>query len=802
MTESQTRQIPIDEAMRLGLSHHEAGRLPQAEVYYRAVLQAEPAHAGARYHLALVALQSGRAREAAPVLREAVMAEPDNAAHWLNYAVALVAIGEPQKARDVLLQARGRGLGGQTLAGLLAQIDKMMAAPRPSVVETVADSGVTTQAVNLAPLARLYAEGRYAEVESQAMALVERFPDSAALAQLLGASLLAQEKYDAACQAMARAAEALPNLSEIHDLHGLALRHLRRNEEAARAYERSLALRPDGFETLLNASANAVSLGDAAAARSYGERALALRPKDVNALRVLADALALGGSNAEAAALYREGLAIDPQAVDLYVNLGDALTNLGQAAAAVTEIERALALRPDYAPAHLSLGRALFRLGETTSARQHFRAASDLAPGMPEAHTAYLFCLAHDETVSPEESSREHRRLGALIEEPVRHLRRTHDNDRDPNRPLRIGFVSADLRDHAVAYLIEPVWRAMRGGPHRIVAYANLHAEDAVSARLRALADDWVRVERMDDDALADRIRADRIDILFDLSGHTVGNRLPVFARRPAPVQVTWIGYPGTTGLSAIDYRFTRRDQTAGLQMQELFIEKLVFLRQRGFSVPSGAPDVNALPALHKGDVTFGSFNRAGKIGAQVVDVWSRLLAAVPGSRLLIAAVSEERTRQRLVDLFAEHGIGSQRLEFRPRIDLLEYLALHLEVDVALDTFPYTGGTTTTHALWMGVPVVTLKGNTMQQSQTASILEMVDPRDWITDTPDQYLARAKAAVADLAELNDLRRQLRSRVAQAFVGSDELIRAEVNIALQTMWRRWCERLPPTPFTPMP
>jgi predicted O-linked N-acetylglucosamine transferase (SPINDLY family) len=803
MAEAETRQIPISEAMRLGLAHHEAGQLPQAEIYYRAILQAEPAHAGARYHLALIALQSGRAQEAVPALREAVTAQPDNAAHWLNYAVALAAIGEPQKARDVLLQARDRGLGGQALAGLLAQVERMIAAPRPAVVETVDEAGATAaRTVNLAPLVRLYGEGRFAEVEAQSRALMAAFPDAVALARLLGESLLAQDKYEAAREAMARAADAFPNEAAIHDLHGLALRYLRRNDEAARAYERSLALSPDRFETLLNASANAVSLGDAEAARRYGERALALRPDDVNALRVLADALAFGGSNEEAAALYQQGIAIDPQAADLHVNLGDVLTNLGRPAEAVAEAERALALRPNHAPAHLTLGRALFRLGETVDARRHFRAASDLAPGMPEAHTAYLFCLAHDETVSPEESFREHLRIGELIEAPLRRFRRPHDNDRDPERALRLGFVSADLRDHAVAYLIEPVWRALRGGPHRLVAYANLRAEDAVSRRLRALVHEWVRVERMDDETLAERIRADRIDVLFDLSGHTVGNRLPVFARKPAPVQVTWMGYPGTTGLSAMDYRFVRDPAGSGPAWQGQFTEKLVRLRQRGFEPEPGAPEVGELPALRNGFVTFASFNRAGKISDRSVSLWSRVLQAVPASRLLIASIEDDRTRDRLRHSFRQHGVGEERLEFRRRAPMAQYLAMHHEVDIVLDTLPYSGGTTTSHALWMGVPVLTLSADTLQQTVSTGILTALGLGDWAVRTSDEYVARAQAAAADLAELARLRQRLRPAMAAAFQQADEAIRLELESVLRTIWRRWCAGLPAEGFAAEP
>ena len=526
MTEQGSQQVPISEAMRLATDHHQAGRLPEAEAIYRAVLESDSKHAGAKYNLALIALQCGRAREAVPVMKAALQAAPDNGAYWLNYAVALAGSGEPLAARDALLQARERGHRSAALTGLLAQVERMSQASGTTVVETVGNAGAVQQrSPNLSALLALYRQGQFAQVETQARELWREFPESVPLVRLLGHSLLAQDKFDEAREMLSQGDGETATDVGIHNHHGLALRRAQRNEEARAAFERALALDPDNFETLLNASANAVTLHDAVGARRYAERALLLQPDSVDALRVLADSAAAGGGFEEAADLYRRGLLRDPDAADLYVNLGDALASLERPEEAVVEIERALELRPDYAPAHLSLGRALFELGETAKARNHFRAASDLAPQMAEAHTAYLFCLSHDGTVTPEQSFAEHIRIGELIEAPLRRFQRALENDRDPERGLRVGFVSGDLRKHPVAYLIEPVWQAMRGGRHQVFAYANMRVEDKVSARLRALTDSWVRVERLDDEALAERIRRDRIDILFDLSGHTTLNR-------------------------------------------------------------------------------------------------------------------------------------------------------------------------------------------------------------------------------------------------------------------------------------
>ena len=800
MTEQSSRQVPIGEAMRVAIDHQQAGRLAEAEAVYRAVLESAPAHVGATYNLALLALQQGRPGEAVPVLREAVQREPGNASHWMNYAVALAGSGQPQVARDILRQARGRRLGGEALAGLLAQVERMTQSARPTVIETVGEAAAAPlRAPNLSALLELQQQGQHARVEAQARPLWAQFPQSATLAQLLGGSLLAQDKFEQAREVLASAGGTIGDDALIQRMLGIALRRLGRNEEARLAFERSLAVAPEEVDTLLNASANAVTLRDPAQARRYAERARALRPDSVGALRVLADAAVAGGSREEAVELYRRAIAIDPNGADLHVNLGDTLTALGRAGEAVTALEQALRLRPNDVQAHLNLGNALFRLGETAAAREHYRTASDLAPQRAEAHTAYLFCLLHDDTVSPERSFAEHLRVGELIEAPRRHLQRPHDNDRDPERGLRVGFVSADLRDHAVAYLIEPLWQAMRGGRHQVIAYASQRSEDEVSARLRALTDSWVRVERLGDEALAERIRQDRIDVLVDLSGHTTGNRLPVFAMKPAPVQASMIGYPGTTGLAAMDYAILNTGKGSSDALQRSFGEKLIRFPIRCFRPEWSAPAVRPLPALTTGRVTFGSFNRPGKISESSVDLWSRVLHAVPGSRLLIAAAGEAHTQARLRAQFEARGVPADRLTFRPKVPMAEYLAMHHEVDIVLDTFPYNGSTTTHHALWMGVPVLTLAGSTHQQTQAAAALTRLAMSEWAARSPEAYVAQAKSAAADPQALDRLRQSLRPAMARLFEVSDAERARQIDAALRAVWRRWCAGLPAERFT---
>jgi protein O-GlcNAc transferase len=799
MTQSESRQVPISEAMRLAIDHHQAGRLAEAEAIYRAILASEPTHAGANYNLGLIALQTGRPRDAADTLGKALQREPANPAHWLNYAVALSAGGDAVGAREVLLEARRRGFAGEALTRMLAQVERMAGGPQPATIETLAAAEPPAQRPpEIDALVELYRQQQYGAVEAQARQLAGRHPSSAQLAWLLGSSLMEQGKLEPAREVLAGAAAELPGDSLLPYLLGRVLQQLERHAEARAAFEHSLAIDGGRVEAWLSAAASAVALRDWAGADRLARQGLERQPNSVAALRLLAAVAAAGNRRADAVQLYRRAVALDPGSAELALELGDALTALGRPDEAMPELERASAAWPDNAQAHLGLGRALLRLGETAAAVDHFRAATELAPASDEARTAYLFCLPYDDSVTPAQSFAEHLRLGERIEAPWRPLQRPHDTDRDPERALRIGFVSGDLREHAVAYLIEPVWQAMRSGRHEIAAYANQAGEDAVSERLKPLAHAWTRIGGLDDEALAERIRGDRIDILVDLSGHTNGNRLPVFAMKPAPVQASWLGHPDTTGLHAIDYRLVHGAGPELAGVDAFFCEKLVRLRHRGLRLDENAPSVNRLPALGSGRLTFGSFGRPAKIGAATVALWSRVLAVLPDARLLVGSIDGERTRQRLQALFTAHGVAPERLQFRPTVPMATYLELHHEIDIALDTLPFAGETTTHHALWMGVPVLTRLGGTLHQNQGGALLAALGLADWAAASDDAYAARAVAAAARLQDLDALRQGLRASMTRTFVESGADVGRELDAVFQAMWRRWCAGLPAESF----
>jgi predicted O-linked N-acetylglucosamine transferase (SPINDLY family) len=353
--------------------------------------------------------------------------------------------------------------------------------------------------------------------------------------------------------------------------------------------------------------------------------------------------------------------------------------------------------------------------------------------------------------------------------------------------------VSGDLRDHPVTFFLEPLLIHRDRESFELCFYSNHPHVDEVTQRLMRYADEWTVCAHMSDAELASRITTDRIDILVDLSGHTAHNRLPVFARKPAPIQVTYIGYAGTTGLEAMDYRITDEWLDPVGVTDQWHSEKLVRLPggNAAFQVIENAPAVGPLPALAGGGINLACLNSPRKIHPPVVALWSKILAARPDARLFLGSVSDDAVRTNLLGWFAEGGIDPARIIFQPWMPLQDNLALHQQIDLALDPFPYNGGTTSFHSLWMGVPCVTLAGDRTVSRCGTALLSTVGLGDWIADNEDAYVQKALTAMEDLPSLNLLRQSLRSRMRPADDSRSKRVVAELETAYRNMWQRWCQ-----------
>ncbi len=606
-----------------------------------------------------------------------------------------------------------------------------------------------------------------------------------------------QGRLEEAMQRYEEAIRVAPKLARGHLNRGNVL--LERGEVAGAldAYAKALVHDPNYAAAHFNTGNACVRAGRPEAALAAYRSALGLKPDFADAEVAMGCVLEDLGQLDAAAASYRRALKMRPEYGEVHSNLGNTLRALGQLDAALESFRLSLEHKPDFAEAHNNLGNVLQDLGRVDAAVASYRRAIEIKPDFDVAHTSLLFCLSHDEAMGGQALYAEHCRFGERFEGPLRGNWPRHGNERDPERQLRIGFVSGDLRDHPVAYFLEPVLKHLAGHPAlELHAYYNHAREGGVTQRLRGYMKHWHSIAGESDAALAQRIEDDGIDILIDMSGHTGENRLLCFARKPAPIQASWMGYPGTTGLEAMDYYLADRYFLPPGAFDSQFTEKLVHLPASAPFLPDrSAPAVNALPALSKGYVTFGSFNRLTKLRPTVIALWSRLLRALPEARMVLGGMPREGSYDALIEWFAREGIARERLSFYSRCNTATYLGLHHQVDLCLDTFPYTGGTTTNHALWMGVPTLTLAGHTPAGRQGAAILGHVGLEAFVAEDADDFQAKGLAWAGDLAALSALRAGLRERCEQSPIRRPEAIAAGLESALRTMWRRWCAGLPP-------
>ncbi len=408
----------------------------------------------------------------------------------------------------------------------------------------------------------------------------------------------------------------------------------------------------------------------------------------------------------------RKALAIAPDYAKALFNMASLLRFNRNLTESEDYCRRALKIDPSYTNAHIALGNALELQNRLPEAQASYKAALAIFPDMASLHTDLLHLLSLDVQVEPQQLLAEHVAFGTHFEAPLRASWPAHHNVKNPSRHLKIGFVTGDLNDHALANFLEPFFRflAPKATLTLHVYYTNT-VQDAVTQRIRAYLSHWHPVAHLNEAELAHQIQADGIDILIDLAGHTVLNRLLTFARKPAPIQASWLGYLGTTGLQAMDYYVCDPFWIPPGQLDWQFIEKPAYLPAAMVFQPNPfAPAINALPALEKGRITFGSFNRHNKINDSVVVLWSMLLRDIPHSTMVFGGIPSEH-QDRLNQLFEQQGIDRSRITFSPRAPQVEYLALHHQVDFCLDTFPHGGGATTAQAAWMGVPTLSLAGD-------------------------------------------------------------------------------------------
>ena len=608
---------------------------------------------------------------------------------------------------------------------------------------------------------RLRSQGRLAEAVRHYREALTLAPGLRVALDGLARALAAAGEHEAALDAALRASDAAPQVAGCHALVGELLAVLRRHEAAIEALARAVELAPERHDWWRNLGRICLTALDMGWLERAARHLLALDPEDGEATVFLANALFRRDAFGEVRALL--------ESVPATGLVGANAKNL--------------------------LGVTLARQGCIEAGLVALEAVPELAPEAAELQMNRLLHLNYDPERSPAALRCEHERWGARFATPLAPAQTGPPQAAAADRRLRIGYLSPDLRRHSVAYFIAPLLLAHDRQEVEAICYASVARPDAYSHELRALADGWVDVCRLDDAALAERIRADRIDILVELAGHTRDSRLLACAYRPAPVQIGYIGYPNTSGVAALDYRIT--DHLADPDgFDEHYGETLIRLPRcfLAYATPRHAPQIGPPPVERNGHVTFGSFNNLAKVNRKVIATWADILRAVPDARLVLksAGTADPATRAGLASAFAAAGIGPERLDIlAPSAEARDHLALYNEIDIALDPFPYNGTTTTCEALWMGVPVITLTGDRHAGRVGASLLATIGFTAGIAATLEDYVLTARVLASQPQLLATCRRNLRTDLARSPLGDHPAHARAIEAAYRAVWRLRCE-----------
>jgi protein O-GlcNAc transferase len=720
-------QPPIQQTFDLAVQHHQAGQLPQAEHFYRQVLAQQPGHIHALQNLAVLSHQSGRNDIGIDLLRQAIALNPKSPEAHGN-------LGNLLKAKGQLDEA-------------IAEY-RLAIALKPNYPEAYYNLGLV-----------LGKKGQLNDaVEAYRQAIAIR-PDFADALGNLAAALKDQGQFDEALTVIRRAIALQPDRADGYYNLGIALSDKGLLDEAITAFRRATELRPSFAESYLN----------------------------------LANALKETGRLDAAIDIYRRAIELKDDFAEAYSNLSVAFGEKGLLDEALAAVRRAIELRFEYPKAHNNLAGILKDQGRLDEAIAAFRQAVALDPRYVDADSNLLYTLHFHPAFDARAIAIEHRRWNLRHAEPLRRFISPHDNDRDPNRRLRVGYVSPDLRTHPIGRFLMPLLANHDHRQFEVFCYSSVRAADDLTTRLRSAADVWRDIQSFSDEQVARLIREDRIDLLLDLTMHMAASRLLVFARKPAPVQVSWLAYPASTGLSTIDYRLSDPYLDPPGMDESIYSERTIRLPDTFWCYdPLDGRDipVNSLPALETGFVTFGWLNNFCKINEDVLVLWAQVLRQVENSRLLLLA-SQGSHRQRILDRLAREGIEPGRVEFVGRKSHHEYLELYHRIDLGLDSFPYNGHTTSFDSLWMGVPVVTLVGQTAVSRAGWCLLSNLGLTDLAGRTAEQFMRRAVELATDLPRLSELRRTLRRRMEQSPLMDATRFARNIEAIYRQMWRDWCE-----------
>ncbi|MBF0358328.1 MAG: tetratricopeptide repeat protein [Magnetococcales bacterium] len=743
--ENIEQPLTVNAAYSKAVEHFNAGRYTQADQLCTAIINASPNHVDAINLLGVVAQRVNRHDLAVEQFRRAINIDSSRGLLYFNLGSSLYPLGRREEAVEALKTALEKEPGNSQIGNYLNAVLNR---------ETDSAEDALKQAINCHQSGRL----NEAVVNYQKAIYLEA------------------------------------DYPQAHCNYGVCLKELGRFDEAVASYQRAIAIADDYADAHYNLANIMRDLGRFDEAVASYQRTIAIADDYADAHYNLANIYMDQERLDDAVLSYQKALTIKPDYAKAYSNLGNTFKKQDKLAEATICYQKAISIQADFVEAHSNLGNILQDQGKIAQGVASHKKALAIKPEHLEARSNYLLGLHYGEC-SREELFNEHKVCNLYYGKKHHRSTSNHKRAGDAEKPLIIGFVSGDFKRHSVSYFLQPLFAAYNREKIAIHCYSNLHHEDDITHLLRQQVKGWHNIAGKSDQEVIDLIKSDRIDILVDLSGHTKYNRLTLFAQKPAPIQVTWLGYPDTTGLTAIDYRISDPIADPHGESDNYCVERLVRLAD-GFlcyQPPVDTPDILPTPMLVNGHTTFVSFNNLAKLTPQVIKVWSRILLATSGSRLIIKNRSMlcSEVRQSCLAMFEQESIDPDRLTLLGRVPAVkDHFAIYGQADIGLDPFPYNGTTTTCEALWMGVPVVVLSGDRHSSRVGASLLSQIGLEELIAKDVDEYIEKAVSLANSRTNLDKLRQGMRHRLQTSPLCDSQGFAKSMEEAFRNMWREWC------------
>jgi protein O-GlcNAc transferase len=674
-----------------------------------------------------------------------------------------------------------------------------------------------------------YQSGDLKEAELLCKIIIEKQPANAEALYLLGIISYHLQNYDSAIKYLKRYLRLNTKNADAYLALGMAYQQNGFLDDAITSYRKALNIDPNNSQLYLILGQLLDEKGQLDEAIVCYRKTLEVNPGMVDAYNRLGNTLQEKKEFAEAITFYQKAISINPNDPTAYINIGIAMHNNYNFNDAIIYLQKALSLNPNIEMTYNYMGYSLFCQGKLEEAIKNFKSSLRINPDSPIALTqlghifqkqgkvidadncyrralqiqpndiilfeAFLVNLLYNSRYDAQTIFSEHLDFGKQFEVPLQSIAIFHTNKKIINKKLKIGYVSPDFRNHSVSHFIEPIIYSHNRNQFTVFCYSNVQRKDEVTSRIQNRADQWRNIAGMSDEKALELIRNDDIDILIDLAGHTAKNCMLLFARKPAPVQVTWIGYPATTGLSTIDYKLVDSYTDPAGMTEEFYTEKLLRMPEcfLCYLPDKESPDIKRLPALRSDHITFGSFNNFPKASPIVIDLWTKILQAIYKSRLILKSTcfSDKSTSDYVSDIFIKNGISADRIELLPYDPSTRaHLNTYNRIDIGLDTFPYNGTTTTCEAIWMGVPVVTLAGNTHASRVGMSLLSNIGIPELIAKTSDEYISIAVRLANNLRHLQSLRDNLRGIMAKSVLMDENRFIIDLEKLYHTIWKEWC------------